>query len=1015
MRLGELDAAGRALEAQRLASRTRYDLEMIREVGYCAGIENYSRYFDGRRPGERPACLLDYFPRDYLLVIDESHVTLPQLRAMYKGDRSRKETLVEHGFRLPSALDNRPLRFAELEALVPQTIFVSATPGDWELEQSGGVIVEQVIRPTGLVDPEIIVAPAVTQIDDLIGRVRVVVARGERTLVTTLTKKMAEDLTEYLQRLGIRVSYLHSDIVALDRVEILRALRLGESDVLVGVNLLREGLDLPEVSLVAILDADREGFLRSGRSLIQTAGRAARNSNGQVLMYADKLTDSMRYAIAETERRRSRQLAYNAEHHLSPQTILKTRAEIMQATSVAGDRGRGTRRRAGRLAVETAGGGGTVAGRDDRGVERGDGGRVAAARVRAGGHAARPDRRIARTVGSARRPSREGGPPMNPRPVPGFPDSAWLRTLVRQALAEDVGGGDVTTALAVATGRRAPRARIVARRAGVVAGLALAGTGVGRAVAAVTVTTRVDDGAAVTPGTVVAEIAGPAAAILTGERTALNFLQHLSGIATLTARSWRRWPAPTAWCSTPARPSPATAPWPSTRCGPGAGRTTVSACTTAFCSRTTTGSRPTADMATLVARARRELPELAIEIEVDDAGAAAVACCRSASTGSCSTISSRRGWPRRSRCATRRPGPAQPPGGVGERDPGVGRRVRRGRRRRDFHRPPDALRAGPRSRRSISRPPEAARETAAATGLVRSGRLRAGAGSRPAGGAFLPARKCRLHERFPAGSGRGGASAGSAPGTAGAGRRRDSSVSTPPAAPAAGAVAVARRQTRGRGRMGRTWVSAEGLLLSWLVPSAPTRSAASLAVWAGLVTAIVLREEFGLAVDLKWPNDLLIGPRKLGGLLLDAARTPTGPRLVAGLGLNLAVAAADLPADLRGRATSFRIEKVRVPQPAIVAGAILARFDAELPSFRADGWPPYLRRFAACDRLRGRRITLATGQGPVTGRAAGIDETGALLLRRVGRQRGASARGRCARGRRGGASGRGEDAWLACS
>jgi excinuclease ABC subunit B len=340
VRLGELDAAGRGLEAQRLASRARYDLEMIREVGYCAGIENYSRYFDGRRPGERPACLLDYFPRDYLLVIDESHVTLPQLRAMYKGDRSRKETLVEHGFRLPSALDNRPLRFAELEALVPQTIFVSATPGDWELEQSGGVIVEQVIRPTGLVDPEIIVAPAATQVDDLIGRVRVVVARGERALVTTLTKKMAEDLTEYLQRLGIRVAYLHSDIVALDRVEILRALRLGESDVLVGVNLLREGLDLPEVSLVAILDADREGFLRSGRSLIQTAGRAARNRNGQVLMYADKLTDSMRYAIAETERRRSRQLAYNAEHHISPQTILKTRAEIMQATSVAGDRGR---------------------------------------------------------------------------------------------------------------------------------------------------------------------------------------------------------------------------------------------------------------------------------------------------------------------------------------------------------------------------------------------------------------------------------------------------------------------------------------------------------------------------------------------------------------------------------------------------------------------------------------------------------------------------------------------------
>jgi len=339
-RLGELDAAGRTLEAHRLASRTRYDMEMIREVGHCAGIENYSRYFDGRRPGERAACLLDYFPSDYLLVIDESHVTLPQLRAMYNGDRSRKETLVEHGFRLPSALDNRPLRFAEFEALMPQTIFVSATPGDWELERSGGVIVEQVIRPTGLVDPEIIVAPATTQVDDLLGRVRTVVARGERALVTTLTKKMAEDLTDYLQRLGIRVSYLHSDIAALDRVEILRALRLGESDVLVGVNLLREGLDLPEVSLVAILDADREGFLRSGRSLIQTAGRAARNSNGQVLMYADKLTDSMRYAITETDRRRRRQLAYNEEHDLTPQTIRKTRAEIMQATAAAGDRGR---------------------------------------------------------------------------------------------------------------------------------------------------------------------------------------------------------------------------------------------------------------------------------------------------------------------------------------------------------------------------------------------------------------------------------------------------------------------------------------------------------------------------------------------------------------------------------------------------------------------------------------------------------------------------------------------------
>lgn len=340
-RLAELDAAGRALEAQRLASRTRYDLEMIRQVGYCAGVENYSRYFDERRPGERPACLLDYFPRPFLLVVDESHVTVPQLRAMYNGDRSRKETLVEHGFRLPSALDNRPLRFAELEELLPQTIFVSATPGDWELEKCGGVVVEQVIRPTGLVDPPLEVRPVAGQIDDLMERIRTVTARGERTLVTTLTKKMAEDLTEYLRRLGIRVAYLHSDIAALERVEILRALRLGESDVLIGVNLLREGLDLPEVSLVAILDADREGFLRSERSLIQTAGRAARNANGVVVLYADQVTDSMARALAETERRRRKQTAYNLEHGLTPQTIQKTREEILQATLAAGERGRG--------------------------------------------------------------------------------------------------------------------------------------------------------------------------------------------------------------------------------------------------------------------------------------------------------------------------------------------------------------------------------------------------------------------------------------------------------------------------------------------------------------------------------------------------------------------------------------------------------------------------------------------------------------------------------------------------
>jgi excinuclease ABC subunit B len=337
-RLAVFDEQGLALEAQRLASRTRYDMEMIQQIGHCPGVENYSLYFDDRKPGERPACLLDYFPDDYLLIIDESHVTVPQIGAMYNGDRSRKEKLVEHGFRLPSALDNRPLRFEEFEDLMPSTVFVSATPGDWELAKCGGVIVEQVIRPTGLVDPPIEVLPVATQVDDLMARCREVVARGERVLVTTLTKKMSEDLTEYLGDAGLRVAYLHSDISALDRIEVLRKLRLGESDVLVGVNLLREGLDLPEVSLVAILDADREGFLRSERSLIQTAGRAARNVNGKVVMYADKLTDSMQRAIAETERRRVKQIAYNEEHGITPRTIHKSRAEIMQQTLAAGDR-----------------------------------------------------------------------------------------------------------------------------------------------------------------------------------------------------------------------------------------------------------------------------------------------------------------------------------------------------------------------------------------------------------------------------------------------------------------------------------------------------------------------------------------------------------------------------------------------------------------------------------------------------------------------------------------------------
>ena len=339
IRLGELDEVGKPLEAQRLASRTRYDMEMIQQIGHCAGVENYSRYFDNREPGERPACLLDYFPEDYFLIIDESHASIPQIGAMYYGDRSRKKSLVEHGFRLPSALDNRPLLFEEFEHLMPTTVFVSATPADYELEKCGGGGVEQGIRPTGLVDPPITVLPAKHQVDDLLEKIRVVTARQERVLVTTLTKKMSEDLTDYLAQAGVKVTYLHSDIAALDRIEILRKLRLGESDVLVGVNLLREGLDLPEVSLVAILDADREGFLRSQRSLIQTAGRAARNVNGEVIMYADRITRSMDLAIGETNRRRERQLAWNQEHGLIPRTITKSRAEILMSTVAAGDRG----------------------------------------------------------------------------------------------------------------------------------------------------------------------------------------------------------------------------------------------------------------------------------------------------------------------------------------------------------------------------------------------------------------------------------------------------------------------------------------------------------------------------------------------------------------------------------------------------------------------------------------------------------------------------------------------------
>ncbi len=323
------------MEAQRIEQRTKFDIEMMKEIGYCAGIENYSRHMDNRPPGSRPSTLMDYFPKDFLLIIDESHVTVPQIRGMYNGDRARKETLVEYGFRLPSAMDNRPMKFEEFYNMINQTIFVSATPADYELEKSGGVIVEQIIRPTGLLDPEIIVRPIKGQIDDLIGEIRARAILKERILVTTLTKKMAEDLSDYLDKIGILVRYIHSDIDALERVEILRDLRIGDFDVLVGVNLLREGLDLPEVSLVAIIDADKEGFLRSERSLMQTAGRTARNVNGKVIMYADKITESMRKTIEETNRRRILQTEYNKKHGIEPKTIYKSMEEIMSSTSIA--------------------------------------------------------------------------------------------------------------------------------------------------------------------------------------------------------------------------------------------------------------------------------------------------------------------------------------------------------------------------------------------------------------------------------------------------------------------------------------------------------------------------------------------------------------------------------------------------------------------------------------------------------------------------------------------------------